>query len=82
MHQMKAFVISTNPNSSPNLHPNLKPNEKFDLLPYMLMPVAHQGSILISTLYTRYPIVARALGLASREQRYLAYKFLPYFMWG
>ena len=34
-----------------------------------------------TTLYTRYPIVARALGLAaafrpsaSREQRYLAYK--------
>ena len=31
-------------------------------------------------VYTRYPIVARALGLvaASREQRYLAYKRSPY----
>ena len=36
-----------------------------------------------ASLYTRYPIVARALGLAaasasaSREQRYLAYKLHP-----
>ena len=35
----------------------------------------------LSCLYTRYPIVARALGLAAecaREQRYLAYNYLAY----
>ena len=51
------------------------------IIPVYLRTITLSKSlVIVQLLYTRYPIVARALGLAafrpsaSREQRYLAYK--------